>query len=66
MANKWIEHVRAFALKKKISYMCAMTKPECKASYAKTKMPAKAKGRPAGAKNKKTMEMDAMAMEDKK
>jgi len=37
MSNKWVEHVRQYAKKKKISYGCAIT--EAKASY--TKVPTK-------------------------
>lgn len=33
MANKWVEHVRAFAKKNKMSYGCAISEPECKKSY---------------------------------
>ena len=33
MANKWVEHVRAFAKKKGISYGCAVSDEQCKSSY---------------------------------
>lgn len=33
MANKWVEHVRAFAKKNKMSYGCAISDPKCKSSY---------------------------------
>jgi len=31
--NKWIEHVKDFAKKNSVSYGCAISMPECKASY---------------------------------
>jgi len=31
--NPWIEHVRNFAKANNVSYLCAITMPECKASY---------------------------------
>jgi len=37
MANAWVEHVRKFASKNGISYGCAVSDPECKASYHKQK-----------------------------
>lgn len=33
MANKWVEFVRDFAKRNNVSYMCAVSKPECKAEY---------------------------------
>lgn len=33
MPNRWIEFVRDFARRNDISYMCAVSKPECKAEY---------------------------------
>lgn len=35
MPNAWIEHVRKYARDNNISYGCAVSNPECKASYAK-------------------------------
>jgi hypothetical protein len=35
MTNKWVEHVKAYAVKNNISYSCAMSMPDCKASYNK-------------------------------
>jgi len=31
--NQWVEHVKAFSLKHGLTYACAMSTPECKASY---------------------------------
>jgi hypothetical protein len=42
--NKWTDHVRAFASSKGVSYMCAMSMPECSASY---------KGKGKGSRNTK-------------
>jgi hypothetical protein len=36
MPNRWIEHVRAFAAKNKMSYMCAMSDPDIKKGYIPT------------------------------
>jgi len=36
MANSWIQHVRAYAAKHKISYWEAMRRPDMKSSYVKT------------------------------
>jgi hypothetical protein len=47
--NQWIEHVRAFAKARNLSYMCAATDPECRAAY-KTGRPLKAPRGPANAK----------------
>jgi len=33
--NNWIAHVKAFAAKNNISYACAVSMPECKATYVK-------------------------------
>ena len=33
MANAWTEHVREFAKTHNVSYMCALSMPDCKASY---------------------------------
>jgi len=37
MPNAWITHVKQFAADKKLSYGCALSMPECKNSYKKTK-----------------------------
>ena len=37
MVNAWVEHVRNFAKKNGISYGCAVSNAECKASYHKQK-----------------------------
>jgi hypothetical protein len=49
MANAWIEHVRRWSKANNETYMCAVTKPECRASY-KTGRPLKAPRGPAKAK----------------
>jgi hypothetical protein len=36
MPNRWVEHVRAFAAKNKMSYMCAMSDPDIKKGYIPT------------------------------
>jgi len=33
MANKWVEHIRAFAKKHNLSYGCALSDPKCKETY---------------------------------
>ena len=33
MTNKWVEHIKAFAKAHNISYGCALSNPECLASY---------------------------------
>jgi hypothetical protein len=35
MANRWIQHVKDFATRTGKSYGCAISDPECKASYIK-------------------------------
>ena len=37
MVNAWVEHVRNFAKKNGISYGCAVSNADCKASYHKQK-----------------------------
>jgi hypothetical protein len=37
MANAWVEHVRRWAKANGVSYGCAVSKPECKASYGQAK-----------------------------
>ena len=39
--SAWVEHVKAFAKEHNISYPCAISMPQCSASYAKA--PAKTK-----------------------
>jgi chemotaxis protein histidine kinase CheA len=39
MANAWIEHIKRFAREKGLSYSCALTDPECKATYKKPPRP---------------------------
>lgn len=38
--NKWIQHVKEFSKKNKISYSCALSMPECKESYKTGIIPA--------------------------
>ncbi len=33
MPNAWISHIKEWAIRNGVSYGCALTKPECKASY---------------------------------
>jgi len=35
MSNPWVKHVKDYAEKNNLSYMCAMSTPACKASYVK-------------------------------
>jgi hypothetical protein len=35
MPSKWIDHVKAFATKKKMTYRDALKDPKCKSSYKK-------------------------------
>ena len=37
MANAWDEHVKQYAKDNNVSYGCALSLPDCKASYKKTK-----------------------------
>ena len=37
MGNPWTEHVKEWAKKKGVSYMCAMSTPECRTSYTPQK-----------------------------
>lgn len=60
--NKWTNHVRSFADKKGISYMCAMSDPACSAEYKGAK-PSKVKRVQKSPKEKK--ENITMSMEDK-
>lgn len=60
--NKWTNHVRSFADKKGISYMCAMSDPACSAEYKGAK-PSKVKKVQKSPKEKK--ENITMSMEDK-
>ena len=57
--NKWTDHVRAFATSKGVSYMCAMSDPQCSATYKgrKPKMTKEQK--------KEKKENITMSMEDK-
>ena len=44
MVNKWIQHIKDFAARTGKSYGCAITDPECKASYVKEpRVPRKAR-----------------------
>ena len=38
MVNKWVEHVRQFAKENGLSYGCALSTAECKASYQSSKV----------------------------
>jgi len=67
--NRWTDHVRAFADSKGISYMCAMSDPQCSATYKGVK-PAKAPKAPKAKKAKKQTKKEereniTMSMEDK-
>jgi len=31
--NQWVQHVKTFSLKHGLTYACALSTPECKASY---------------------------------
>jgi RNA polymerase primary sigma factor len=37
MPNAWVEHIKKYAKENNLSYSCAMTMPDCKNSYKKTK-----------------------------
>ena len=37
MVNAWVLHIKAFAAKHKIAYGCALSNPDCRASYKKKK-----------------------------
>ena len=40
MPSKWIEHIKAFAAKNNLSYGCALSDPQCRATYTPVKKPA--------------------------
>lgn len=52
MSNPWVLHVKNYAKKNDLSYMCAMSQPECKASYKK----------PTPVKKIKTIEVKPMTI----
>ena len=37
MANKWVEHIKSWALKNKKTYGCALSDPKCKEAYQANK-----------------------------
>lgn len=37
MANKWVEHIKSWALKNKTTYGCALSNPKCKEAYQANK-----------------------------
>jgi len=39
MANAWVEHIKRFAREKGMTYGCALSDPECKATYKKPPKP---------------------------
>ena len=41
VVNDWILHIKSFAKKHKIAYGCALSNPECRASYKPKKISAK-------------------------
>ena len=41
MANAWVNHVKQYAAANKLSYGCALSMSECKASYKSKKEPKK-------------------------
>jgi hypothetical protein len=41
MTNPWIQHVKSYAKKNKLTYSCALSDPNCKSSY---KRPVKGSG----------------------
>jgi len=56
MPNRWTEFVKQYASANDLSYGCALSKPECKASYRKKYGDPKPKG--------KKKEIESMGMED--
>jgi len=60
MANRWVQHVKKFAMDYKMAYGCALADPRCKQKYksdnaragmrsvmgAQYKEPARGRGRP--------------------
>jgi len=61
--NRWTDHVKAFARKNNLSYMCAMSNPECSASYKGVKAVKAVKAK--GLTKKEKQENITMSMEDK-
>ena len=41
MPSPWIQHIKDFAAKNNLSYGCAMSDPQCKATYVSVKKPTK-------------------------
>jgi hypothetical protein len=41
MPSAWIQHIKDFAAKNNLSYGCAMSDPQCKATYVSVKKPTK-------------------------
>jgi hypothetical protein len=48
--NKWVEHVKEFSKRTGKTYGCAISDPECKASYVKTPAKARAPKKPKAPK----------------
>jgi hypothetical protein len=46
MPNRWVEHVKEFSRKKGLSYGCAISDPECKATYKSNKAVSKVSVQP--------------------
>ena len=47
MTNKWIEHIKSFAKAHNISYGCALSNPECLATYKSKNISKEAHSAPA-------------------
>jgi len=57
MANKWIEHVKAYSKKHGMSYMDALKAPACKSEYKKGSEKGEKKHKKGSEKEEKKMMM---------
>jgi hypothetical protein len=62
MPNAWVEHVRRFSKENRLTYGCALSTAECKASYQSSKIP-KARAEPP--KDKAYTDLLTMAQQAK-
>jgi hypothetical protein len=60
MANKWIEHVKAYSKKHGMSYTDCLKDPKCKAEYKKGSEKGEKKHKKGSEKGEKKMMMKMM------
>jgi hypothetical protein len=61
MPSPWIEHIRKFAAENNLSYGCAMTTPECRATYTPVKKAKKPKKPTKKELKKQSLEKQSLA-----